>query len=396
VINDAAVLVVGGGPAGLATASALARKGLRVSVVERSDYRGIRIGEHIAPAALRDLRAMGFPSPDDGGGGAHLGSSGVDAWWGGSTASHMDYVFHPAGRGFNLSRPLFDASLAGKCREDGVAILSPARLVRADWKRSRWVAGVHVREQAGVLQPRFIVDATGRAAAFARARGSHVHAEDRQIALVAVGGSRMDDDESGGRVLIESAETGWWYFAPLSGGRCVCMFVTDADLLPSRARARLPLWWQQQVQSTGHVRGRVAQYGRLADPIVRCARSQRLDRFAGAGWCAVGDAAMAFDPLSSQGIGKAVEHGHRAADAIDAHLSGDRDALRDYCHVLEEEHEDYRRTRVSYYDIERRWPGSEFWQRRQTATGNGVGVLLEQEVRRTGGLGSTPLNNNNS
>lgn len=77
---------------------------------------------------------------------------------------------------------------------------------------------------------------------------------------------------------------------------------------------------------------------------------------------------MAFDPLSSRGIGKAVEHGNRAAHAIDAHLSGDRGALRDYCNVLEEEYGNYRRTRVSYYNIERRWPGAEFWQRRRTTT----------------------------
>ena len=81
---------------------------------------------------------------------------------------------------------------------------------------------------------------------------------------------------------------------------------------------------------------------------------------------------MAFDPLSSRGIGKSVEQGHQAARAIGAHLSGNRNALRDYCHVLEEEHGDYHRTRVSYYNIERRWPGGEFWQRRQTTTEDGA------------------------
>lgn len=81
---------------------------------------------------------------------------------------------------------------------------------------------------------------------------------------------------------------------------------------------------------------------------------------------------MAFDPLSSRGIAKAVQHGHLAANAIGAHLSGDREALRGYCNVLEEEYRNYSRTRVGYYNMERRWPGAEFWRCRQTTTEDGA------------------------
>ena len=41
------------------------------------------------------------------------------------------------------------------------------------------------------------------------------------------------------------------------------------------------------------------------------------------GWLAVGDAAIAFDPLTSQGIAKALDHGKRAAASIAAYLAGD-------------------------------------------------------------------------
>jgi flavin-dependent dehydrogenase len=150
------------------------------------------------------------------------------------------------------------------------------------------------------------------------------------------------------------------------------MFVTDADLFPGPARVPLQPWWTLQVRCTSHVRRHVAQYNHVADPIVRCARSQRLDRFTGIGWCAVGDAAMAFDPLSSRGIAKAVAEGRLAADAIAAHLSGDRTALHDYGTVLEEEYRDYRLTRASYYALERRWPSSEFWRRRYAAAAAGA------------------------
>ena len=43
--------------------------------------------------------------------------------------------------------------------------------------------------------------------------------------------------------------------------------------------------------------------------VARSARSQYLDVEFGPGWIAVGDAAMAYDPLSSQGIAKALGHG---------------------------------------------------------------------------------------
>ena len=40
----------------------------------------------------------------------------------------------------------------------------------------------------------------------------------------------------------------------------------------------------------------------LQGPVGRAAGGQRLDRADGPGWCAVGDAAMAFDPISSMGV----------------------------------------------------------------------------------------------
>ena len=78
----------------------------------------------------------------------------------------------------------------------------------------------------------------------------------------------------------------------------------------------------------------------------------------------VGDAVQAWDPLSGQGIIKALSSASRAAEA----MAGDGDqepALADY-------HRDARngRTRVhltartAYYGRERRWRYSPFWSRR--------------------------------
>src|SRR5438105_1809590 len=60
------------------------------------------------------------------------------------------------------------------------------------------------------------------------------------------------------------------------------------------------------------------------------ASSSRMRRSAGRGRLAVGDAAAAFDPLSSQGVCWALDSGRVAAQAVEHHLRGDRGAFRAY------------------------------------------------------------------
>jgi flavin-dependent dehydrogenase len=102
-------------------------------------------------------------------------------------------------------------------------------------------------------------------------------------------------------------------------------------------------------------------------PVLRTvsANSSRLDRFCGPGWLAVGDAASAYDPLSSQGISKALESGLRAAQAITRRRNGQSAALNDYAGWLEDEFQVYLRQYAFYYSQVTRWPGSPLWQRRQ-------------------------------
>ena len=52
--RDDAVLIVGGGPAGLATALELAHQHIAAMVVERSAYNDLRIGEHLTPPGVLD------------------------------------------------------------------------------------------------------------------------------------------------------------------------------------------------------------------------------------------------------------------------------------------------------------------------------------------------------
>jgi flavin-dependent dehydrogenase len=354
------VLIVGGGPAGLATAIELSGLGISALVIERSAYDDVRVGEHLQPSAVLQLRAIESRSslPLD----IHAVSDGVEAYWGSETPSYLDYFLHPGQHGLNLSRPQFDASLARACELCGATVLRSATLTRALKRETGWDVDIAIDGKARSCSASVIVDATGRAATFARSQGAKVRAHDRQIAVVA-----FENDSNNGansRSLVETAEIGWWYSAPLGPARRVCMLVTDDDLLPRGAPSDLYAWWLDQLSRTARLAHRFRDTGSSHRLVVRSARSQRVEPPCGTDWLAVGDAAMAFDPMASQGIAKALAHGKRAAADIAPHLAGDAFFPERFALDLEREYAAYRATRAGYYRIEKRWPRSVFWERR--------------------------------
>jgi len=84
----------------------------------------------------------------------------------------------------------------------------------------------------------------------------------------------------------------------------------------------------------------------------------------GVDWVAVGDAASAWDPLSGQGVERALRSGLRAAQAIGEALDHDESALDRYESEHARLHEAYCAQRHAYYESARRWRGLEFWRRR--------------------------------
>src|SRR2546430_17305273 len=103
--------------------------------------------------------------------------------------------------------------------------------------------------------------------------------------------------------LVEAVEDGWWYSALLPNGQVVAAFMTDADIY-ARAFKSSRYCFKQQLQKTEHTNGRLCASTPISVPPVVSANSSRLNKVACKNWLAVGDAAMAFDPLSSQGVYK--------------------------------------------------------------------------------------------
>jgi flavin-dependent dehydrogenase len=359
--------IVGGGPGGSATALSLKAHAPSLSVVliEASHYGEFRIGETLPPPAAPILEHLGvwdtFRAQN------HREVHGTTAVWGAAVPLDNDFIYIPANTGWHLDRAAFDAMLAGQAASRGAALLLDTRLRDARRVGDKWRLTLSTEK---ILSARFLVDGSGGAAAFARRCGARFVDSDRLIGIARFFKGGADDP----RTLVEAFEEGWWYTAGLPGGQRIAACMTDADLA-RRMRLKEAEQWCRTLADMTNVRAMLQGSKPISPVVVRSTESRRLEPAAGDNWLAVGDSASRFDPLSSQGIVKALRSGIFASYAIgDLLTRNDDSGLHRYRRYVVEEFKSYAAVRAKYYREEQRWPASEFWRRRQAETGSVMGA----------------------
>lgn len=356
------VAIGGGGPAGAAAAIRLARAGVRVVVVDADDRRDDKIGESLAPSARLVLERIGVWEQHRAAN--HRPCHANRSSWGSDEIETYDFLRDPHGHGWHIDRRRFETMLASEAARAGCLWLPRTRLQRLTRGGDGWRLTITAPGRRAEITARFMVDATGRSSRIGRSQGARREVHDHLVALVAF---LVPEREpvADGTTLIEAVADGWWYTAHLPDGRLACAFMTDPDLL-RQSGGRSPAAWAERLARTVHTRARLDAFGYrlVAPPAGVAAGSAMLNPIVGPGWIAAGDAAAAYDPLSAHGIAAALATGWDAAAAALAALDGEPAAeayedrvRRSFTHYLE--------TRVPYYEMEERWPGSPFWRRRR-------------------------------
>jgi len=346
------VAIVGGGVAGCAAATVLAGHGLSAVVIDRSSGDTPRVGETLPPAVRQLLSELGVWERFLGDG--HAPSFGTTAAWGSAAVRSNDFIFNPHGHGWHIDRARFDRMLAAAARDAGAIVHERTRFVAHCRTRHGWELQLAGPAGTARLQARWLVDASGRAARLARANGAERIRYDRLVGIARIHSVESDASEPDSFTLVEAVRTGWWYSAFLPGRRLISVFMTDADL---RQRTL-------DLADAPHTRTRLARCPEASPPFVVSAESARLGDVVGPGWLAVGDAASARDPLSSQGILHALRFGMEAGRAIADERAGDTSAVQAYATAVQQSFRRYLSIRQHYYSLERRWPLAAFWHRR--------------------------------
>jgi len=388
------VAIIGGGPAGCAVAISLAQSGRRVALLERTNYRTARVGETLPPAIqplLRDLGVWEQFLADE-----HSAAPGLVVQWDYGQAYETDHIFNPYGCGWNLNRLKFDRTLykAASALEGVFAFSEVSRLVcKRSSNRSNcaWLLtftgnskefhtnsgrspGRHLS-----LSARFVVGATGRVAPPSLPHSLKRVSVDNMVGVVGRLPPRTSPpplecaEADDTRIWIESVRDGWWYSVPLPDGSLVAVYLTDADLVRAQGGARTA--WQSSLAQAPRLKSRLngievtGEVNMLPNNLrVVAADSYCRRRLASQDYLLVGDAACAWDPLSGQGVFRALTEGRMAARAIDGYmLRGDCGALKEYEGHLLKNFDTYLQERYEMYCRETRFPASPFWRRRRKA-----------------------------
>ncbi|HEV8169711.1 MAG TPA: tryptophan 7-halogenase [Pyrinomonadaceae bacterium] len=361
-VNACDIAIAGAGPGGAAIARQLAQSGCRVVLLERSRFDGPRVGESLAPAVQPLLTELGVwqefvdlkPLP----------SYGTRSVWGGPLEAEHSHLQNPYLCGWHVDRVAFDRMLADS------AIRAGAQLLLGTQVRS-CVSGANggfvlSLSEGDELHADFVIDATGRGSTLARRLGAKSLAFDRLVGVAA----QFENVRARERcyTLVETTPDGWWYSAPVGNDHSVVMLMTDGDLVPL---------WSEALGRAGLTHASVDGCEMKWGPRVFSAVSRRLQRTdrCRKRWLAVGDAALAVDPISGSGVVRALRTARAAAATVLASLSGDESAIASYEADRDNECTEYLFKRAGYYGLERRWPNSPFWRRR-------LDVLAKQRQRR--------------
>lgn len=352
--------MVGAGAAGCAAALALAPH-IKVTLVDRAGEVSDRIGETLPAAAGRILDRLGHRETFAAEGHAHAYAR--RSVWGHDKPVELDSMTDLDGPGWRLDRKRFEQGLRDAVMARGADLRAPSSVKTIDRVvgSSGWTAQL---DNGDTISANILIDAGGRSSRVTRWTGAIRRASDKlacawQYAPMRTAGSAI--------TYTEACAEGWWYSAPLPDGRRILVFHCDADLpeMGEAARdgfARLLQSCPQLVEEVSD-----ADWNKASQVQMCAAHSTRLDRFAGWDWMAVGDAATAFDPLSSQGLFNALYTGMRAGECAAAMLgfaATARDPAEEYQAELDAIWAGYRNHYDGFYSAEQRWADTPFWSRR--------------------------------
>lgn len=341
------IIILGAGPAGGAVALGLIRLGYQVTVVGQP--RPFDAVEGISERVVEGLKGAGFNQALN----AIREPSARNATWNGASNS--------ANTERLINRKDLDAGIWQDLLDAGVTCTN-ARISKVNHTN----AGVEVIIQhpdggpPETLHGEFLVEARGRAAPSAglkRFRGAET------VSLLQYW--------QGPPVTAQSAavsfDNGWAWFAMTEQGKRYLQLTFDVATANLPPKAELSHFCTERLLQIPQAEAFMADAKPIGEPHARTSTPILCEEAIGDQWIRVGDAAMAVDPLSGNGIFQAMSSALQAPAVINTLLKSPHNTQ-----LAKQFHQSrvcalfYRFARIGrdFYRMEEQWQDRSFWQTR--------------------------------
>jgi clorobiocin biosynthesis protein Clo-hal len=310
------VAIIGGGPAGSACGTLLARDGWKVLLLERHKFPRFHIGESItgwANDALKQLGVFDRLAEIN-----EVQKRGLEFVLHGKSRRVFfpDHHPHPDGRrpwAFQMPRAKLDQVLLERARETGVEVLEQHHVQRVLFDGER-ATGVEFRSlesgETRVARARWIVDASGQAGVLNRQLKDNVHDDVLLGKKVAVFchmkgdlGFTNAEDVLNFKLCIHRNGRDWAWFLPVGRDLVSLGVVLSRESVKER-QGSLEELFHESARDIAFIAEFVQKPGLELEGKFRSVvdYSYRCRRYHGPGWVLAGDSAGFIDPLFSTGL----------------------------------------------------------------------------------------------
>jgi flavin-dependent dehydrogenase len=335
---DCDVIVIGGGPAGTTAATELARRGRKVQLFEKSRHPRFHIGESLLPMNIPILERLGVLAEVD-----RIGirkpaaDFPADNELGFNVFDFSKSLEQLPGYAYQVKREQFDEILFRNSQRAGVATHEDTEVLSAETAADS--VSVTVRDATGatrVVRGRYLVDASGRDTFLgSRLKLKERHSRHRSAAIFAhfTAVERRAAPWTG-NISIYRFHHGWIWLIPLTDDITSIGAVLRPEHLKQRTGS-LEDYLTSILHSVPALKARMVN-ARLHGNLEATGNySYECRDLTGPRWIMAGDSGAFVDPVFSSGVYLAMHGATRAAELVDAVLSGAREQALQRAYVRE-------------------------------------------------------------
>jgi halogenation protein CepH len=367
-VNEADVVVVGGGPGGSTLATLVAMQGHRVVLLEKDKFPRWQIGESLLPSTIHGVCRLTGVADELAKAGFTKKRGGTLRW--GANPEPWTFAFSVSPKmtgetsyAYQVERSRFDQILLDHARHMGVDVREEHAVTDTIYDEDR-VRGVSYKDSAGnsgEIHAKYVVDASGnRSHIYQRVGENREYSEFfRSLALFGYfeGGKRLPPPNDG-NILSCAFDSGWFWYIPLTPTLTSVGAVVRRELasrIQGDPEESLRALIAECPMISDYLRNakRVTegQYGQLR---VRKDYSYANTKFWRPGMVLVGDAACFVDPIFSSGVHLATYGALLAARSINSVLTRTVDeetSFREFERRYRREYGVFYEFLVSFYDM---------------------------------------------